>query len=147
MEIVKYLSLDPGESTGWATFRKNGSLVEFGTIRGKEALYHFLEAVSINISTIILEDYHLFPHKSNAQAWSSLNTVRYIGAVDYWAETTGRRVVLQDPSVKAMAYKWAGIEIPKRKSDTHETDAYVHGVYYLQKLGIRKPQQGKARAK
>lgn len=141
----RYLSLDPGISTGYATFAANGDLITFGTLKGKEQLYDFLPMLSETTLDVIVENYRLYPWKAMAQVWDSLETVRFIGAVDYWADMNGYPVHLQDPNVKGIAYKWAGITVPKNHALSHETDAFVHGVYYLQKNGIRRPQQGKVR--
>lgn len=142
----RYLSLDPGLSTGYATFDANGDLITFGTLKSKEGLYDFLAQLSTNEPIdVILEDYKLYPWKAMSQVWDSLETVRFIGAVDYWADMNGYPVHLQEPNVKGIAYKWAGLTVPKNHALSHETDAFVHGVYYLQKAGIRRPQQGRVR--
>jgi len=143
---VKYLSLDPGNSTGWATFRENGSAIEFGTVKGKVNFYDLLSNMQTSEpewTHIICENYKLYPWKSTEQAWSQLDTVRIIGALEMFAHDHLLDLTFQDPSVKTIAYKWAGLAVPKQKAQTHETDAYVHGIYYLQKAGIRTPQQGR----
>lgn len=140
----RYLSLDPGLSTGYATFDAAGDLITFGTLKGKEDLYDFLAQLCISDPIdVIVENYKLYPWKAMSQSWDSLETVRFIGSVDYWADMNGYSVHLQDPNVKGIAYKWAGITVPKNHALSHETDAFVHGVYFLQKAGIRRPQQGR----
>lgn len=143
----RYLAIDPGISTGYATFRANGDLIRTGTLRkGKEELYPFLAKLEPERDMtldIVVENYRLYPWKAMAQSWDSLETVRFIGAIDLWATWCKYSVHLQDPQVKSIAYKWAGITKPKNHDMSHETDAFVHGVYYLQKAGIRRPQQGR----
>lgn len=149
----RYLSLDPGLSTGYATFDANGDLITFGTLKGgSEDLYPFLRRLVFKLALdfsleykldVIIEDYKLYPWKAMSQVWDSLETVRLIGAVQFWANLHEFPVHLQEPNVKGIAYKWAGISVPKNHALSHETDAFVHGVYYLQKAGIRRPQQGK----
>jgi len=138
---VKYLALDPGNATGWATFAADGSAVGFGTWHGKKEVYNGLLP---DLKAVIIENFKLYPWKSMEQAWSQLDTVRIIGAVEHYCYLNELELVFQDPSVKAIAYKWAGMTPPKNHKLSHETDAYVHGVYYLQKAGIRTPQQGRA---
>lgn len=153
----RYLSLDPGLSTGYATFDSNGDLITFGTLKGgSEDLYPFLNRLNAHIRLaealtdettghldVIIEDYKLYPWKAMSQVWDSLETVRLIGAVQFWADLHEFPVHLQEPNVKGIAYKWAGISVPKNHALSHETDAFVHGVYFLQKAGIRRPQQGR----
>jgi hypothetical protein len=148
----RYISIDPGLSTGWATFRANGDLIRTGTLRnGAEQLYPFLRRLSVALMEndwkpldVIVENYRLYPWKAMQQSWASLETVRFIGAVDFWAKLHEYNVHLQDPNIKGIGYKWAGITVPKNHDLSHETDAFVHGVYFLQRAGIRKPMQGRA---
>jgi len=142
---VKYLSIDPGNSTGYALFDSAGDINDFGTLSGgRGTLYEFLHhAVPETVEVVIIEDYTLYPWKAMNQAWSKLDTVRFIGAIEFWAAERLIRVEFQPPNVKSIAYMWAGIKPPKNHALSHETDAYVHGVYYLQKAGVRKPQQAR----
>lgn len=140
--VVKYLAIDPGESTGWATFKEDGNLGQMGTLRGREPVYEKLSELAPSV--IIMENYKLYPWLAKEQSWSPFETVRIIGAVEYYAYLHNAQVILQDPSIKSIGYLWAGIKKPKNHALSHESDAYVHGVYYLQKQGIRKPQQGRA---
>lgn len=144
MNVVKsyYLALDPGDTTGWAQFEEDGKGVTFDSFYGKEKLYEFLDAAAPQV--IICEDYKLFPWKAANQSWSRLDTVRAIGAIEYWAYLHNAKVIFQDPKIKSIGYMWAGIPKPKNHSESHHVDAYVHGVYFLQKAGIRKPQQGRS---
>ena len=137
----EYLSLDPGNSTGWATFTSEGKLITTGTTKGKQELYDLLRSMPRSVQAVICEDFKLYPWKSNQQAWSQLDTVRYIGAVELWCAVTNRTLILQPSSVKPVGYAWAGMRPTTRKSESHSMDAYVHGVYYLQSIGVRKPQQ------
>lgn len=146
MSEAAYLAIDPGDTTGWATFRVDGSAITYGQWTGKEAVYDNLVQMLHDepIQLIILEDFRLYPWKSMEQAWSQLNTVRIIGAIECICTLRKLKYVLQSTSVKPLGYRYAGIQPPKNHKESHGPDAYVHGVYYLQKQGIRLPQQGKA---
>lgn len=134
-----YLALDPGKTTGWATFDESGVGITMGQASITE-LIKLMDDTSARV--IITEDYHLFPWKAKEQIWSKLDTVRLIGMIQYWCYKTNRQLILQDPNIKSIAYMWAGLQRAKSHKDSHERDAYVHGVYYLQRQGIRRPQQG-----
>lgn len=138
-----YLCIDPGETSGWATFKEDGSGDKFGEVRGREAIYSLLTKVQPR--TLIVEDFELFPWKSRDQAFSKFETVRVIGAIEFWAYVKGVSLILQMPNIKSIAYMWAGVQKAGSHKDSHERDAYVHGVYYLQKAGIRQPQQGRVK--
>lgn len=133
-----YLALDPGHTTGWATFDEKGNATGMGSLDGRHELYEFLAEHKPTL--VIMEDWLTNPNIR--LGGDPLATVRYIGVVEYWCHLQGIQLVLQPNTVKSIAYLWAGIKKPRRKADTHQADAYVHGVYYLQKNGIRRPQQG-----
>lgn len=143
---MKYLALDPGGTTGWASFQSDGGLITFGQIKGTEQLYEYLEDLDPSPEVIICEDFSLMPWKAKDLAFNTLETVRVIGAIQHYAWLRGIRIVLQPPSIKAIGYKWAGIAKAKSHANSHEQDAYVHGVYFLQGSGVRKPQQGRLSA-
>lgn len=134
-----YLAIDPGETTGWATFNQEGKPQQFDKVKGREAVYVLLQSVQPTV--LIVEDFNLFPWKARDQAFSSFEAVRVIGAIELWAWAKGATVVLQKPNIKSIGYKWAGLPTATQHKDSHERDAYVHGVYYLQSNGILKPQQ------
>lgn len=143
---VRFLALDPGGTTGWATFSDKGEAVGYGQVGGKDTFYDWLDNVSSLLpllDTVICEDFKLFPWKSNQQAWSQLATVRIIGAIELYCQMRNITLVLQEPNIKGIGYKWAGLTPPRNHNISHEMDAYVHGVYYLQKAGLRQPQQGR----
>jgi len=136
---AKYLAIDPGKTTGWATFAADGS----GITMGQADIYGLFELLAeCPADVYITEDYRLYPWKSKEQNWSQLDTVRIIGMIQYHCYLFKKQLILQGANIKSIGYMWAGIEQAKSHSKSHERDAYVHGVYYLQNQGIRKPQQG-----
>lgn len=134
-----YLAIDPGKSTGWATFNENGAGARNGVVYSRVDVYGLLTKVQPKF--LIVEDFALFPWKSNAQAWSKFEEVRVIGAIEFWAFVKQVPMELQPSSVLAIATKWAGLKIPKGHLPD-EMSAYSHGVYYLQRHGLRSLQQG-----
>lgn len=136
-----YLAVDPGVTIGWATFDQNGS----GLTMGQASIPQFYEMLrNCKSQVIIVEDYRKNPEHfmRKEHAWSRLETVRVIGAIEFYCFLTGKQCVEQPNTIKPIAYMWAGMKPSKNHKISHEQDAYVHGVYYLQKAGIRKPQQG-----
>lgn len=135
-----YLSLDPGTNTGWATFDDLGNMLMWGTTHSKEPLYKVLD--DYNPRVVVMEDFELFPWKAKEQSWSPFDTVRIIGAVEHWCWQHNVDLIQQRPNIKSIGYMWAGLQPPDSKNSMrHQIDAFVHGYYYLQKQGIRKPQQ------
>lgn len=135
-----YLSVDPGETVGWATFDEQGNGLKNGTVIGRPALLNLLRAV--NPTVIICEDFMLYPWKSKDQAFSQFETVKVIGWLEMWAHIKKIVVHLQPSNVLTIALMWSGIKAPKGHLPD-EMSAYAHGVYWLQKNNIRKPQQSR----
>jgi hypothetical protein len=135
-----YLALDPGETTGYASFGVNGDSIDIGEVFSDAELDELLDMVKPTV--VIIEDWVQSPYVT--MGGNKQLTARTIGSVESWARRHNAKVVLQPNTIKSIGYKWAGIPKPKTKSLSHRSDAYVHGVYYLQKQGIRYPQQGRA---
>lgn len=137
-----YLALDPGETTGFAIFDEKGNSLEIGEVFSDAELDDLLDRLSPTV--VIVEDWVQSPYIT--MGGNKQLTARTIGSVESWCRRHSAKVVLQPNTIKSIGYKWAGLPKPKVKSLSHRSDAYVHGVYYLQKNGIRYPQQGRANA-
>lgn len=146
MKMIKYLFFDPGESTGVAGFDENGDVCYKLTVRGQDGLFNYLnEMVKGPFLTLVgIEDFRLYPWKSAAQSWSQFWTVQAIGAIKYACNIVGFQTIIQSTQNRDMGYTWAGLKQPPKTSPIiHEMDAYAHGVYCLQRRGIRRPQQAR----
>lgn len=132
-----YLALDPGGSTGWATFDQKGDLVSMGTCNNRQQIYDLLK--KIKPAVIIMEDW--VSREKTPFGGDRMETIRVIGAIEFYCHIRQIPLHEQPNTIKPIGYMWAGISKAKSKRDSHERDAYVHGVYHLQKAGIRRPQQ------
>lgn len=136
----KYLALDPGKTTGYAVFNWSGDSIDMGEVFSQEELRTLLN--DVKPTTIICEDW-----KTRADirlGGDPLETIRIIGRVEEWAFTNNCIFVLQPNTIKPIAYKMAGMSKTKTKSLSHRLDAYVHGVYWLERHDIRYAQQAGA---
>ena len=132
-----YLAIDPGgRYNGYAEFEADGTDRQKGIFEGKTNFYMLLKYSDAKV--VIMEEYELYPWKSDDQKWSQLHTVRIIGAVEYWCHITKRELVFQKPMIKQVGYMWAGM----KNRHKHDEDAYVHGLYYLVRNKIRIPDVG-----
>ena len=133
-----YLALDPGETTGYATFDSEGNSTDIGEVFSDAELDDLLDRLSPLV--VVVEDWVQSPYIT--MGGNKQLTARTIGSVESWARRHSATVVLQPNTIKAIAYRWAGIPKPKNKTLSHRSDAYVHGIHYLVKQGIRVPGQG-----
>ena len=139
--IPYYLVIDPGHATGWATFDRSGNGITMGTCKNRQHVYDLLQKT--RPETIIMEDW--VSREKTTFGGDRMETIRVIGAVEFYCHIRQIPLHEQPNTVKPVAYKYAGLEYKKGpKSASHEKDAYAHGVYYLQRAGVRRPQQGRA---
>lgn len=133
-----FLAIDPGETTGWATFDQHGNLLDLGQIKGFELFSDWLDYEIEKPSLIIYEEWVTNPNVP--QGGSKQETSQVIGAIRAYARRNGIVVVAQRTSAKPVGYAFAGIKpLPKsRHSESHQYDAFAHGIYYLVKNKITK---------
>lgn len=80
------MGLDPGKTTGWCHFQyeedEGLELVECGQLQS--SFPGFLELLDkVDPDIVVYENYRLYPWKLNDQTWSSLQTPRFIGAIEF----------------------------------------------------------------
>lgn len=138
------LAIDPGDVSGYAFLNMEGVLTDMGQFKLAN-MNTFLDSLH-GINTIVLENFRIRPGMNFS--WSEMDTIQVIGAVKYRAHQLKCKVVLQEPSCYSIGSKWAGVQIPKDHSISHQVVAYAHGTYYShKKLGnpipAIKQMQGK----
>lgn len=131
MTDIRHVGIDPGITTGWAATDDTGRIVDMGQVTYTEVL-KFLDSLGTNIKHLVVEDFAIMPNVNFA--FDTMKVIRVIGAIQMRAFQLGLEVKLQSPTVKYAGYKWAGIEVPKDHSMSHQTDAYAHVVYYNHKI-------------
>jgi hypothetical protein len=135
---AKYLVFDPGLSTGWAAFDEKGDVQAKGILRGLDELISFLSDREDYPDVVIYEGYTVFGHKAKAHIGSKVETVQAIGMIKVYASRWKAEIVEQPSSILSIAQLWSGVRLPSNHDKSHDIAAYNHGVYYLQKSGIRK---------
>lgn len=136
---ASYIALDPGDTTGWAKFDEVGELISFGQFTLQEQSKWLDENVTSNLKAVIVEDYRNYASHKQAR-WSRNQTSKNIGAIEMICDLRGVPHHLQMANVKAIGYKWAGLEAaPTNHAISHQYDAVAHGTYFLRINGILKP--------
>ncbi len=138
MTIIKYASFDPGgspgkKSTGIVTWNTKGLPVDILKV-DQDGLDKFLQGKEETPPDVfIYETYRIYGGFS--QVGSKVHTVRVIGQITAWARRHKVELIEQPSDIKGTAAKWAGIKVPQG----HMPDsiaAYLHGYYYLHRLGV-----------
>ena len=138
---INWVALDPGETTGWATFDSIGQVIEWGQFKQKEQLEWLKLLISTppNLKGVIYEDYVNFGFKQQKR-WSRNQTSKNIGSIETMCDLRGIPYYKQPANIKAIGYKWAGLgAAPSNHDISHQYDAVVHGVYWLTNNKIRSP--------
>lgn len=127
---MKYLALDPGNTTGWAVFDTNtGRPTELGECKYGEELVILLQEK--DVSFYVVENYRIRPRAvaGFAHEWSEVLPARAIGYIEFHAISKAREVIYQEPSIKPIVAQRFGL--PNKGS--HQMDAVLHGAYYAWK--------------
>lgn len=149
-----FVSVDPGERVGVATFNDKGeniyrttfSIKEFRKLYLKQILRERLGAPKTDPKLVfIVEDFSLRRDKSFEQTGSDMPASRCIGAVELAVDILGHdrgEIVFQSPGNLKTALKWAGFpDLANKPRSWHCPDdlsAYAHGVFYLIQNNYRK---------
>lgn len=134
----RLLVFDPGKTTGWS-FWLNGRLNMCGQIEdcydsNNVSLIGILDLIErMSPDFILYEDYKVYGSKLNQHNFSSINTVRIIGAIEAHAQkenipthkqmaVTAKKFVT-DEKLKAWGFYGAG--------QRHSRDSMRHAIYFL----------------
>lgn len=126
------ICVDPGKTTGWARFY-NGTLNMVGEVEFEDT-WNWLRDLSPDL--FVVEDYIIRPGSIQGgynHQWNRGHALQIIGAIKYHATVEHCEMVLQQPAIKPLGYKFMGGEYVKGKKGQHMKDAVAHGFYYLSK--------------
>lgn len=131
----RMLAVDPGEvHCGWAEF-SNDKCTHAGEWSPPE-MYQYIVDYSHRYGELVVEEFRLYPWKSEAQGFSQLRTVEVIGVLRYLASQHELPMIEQSARIKkptfarfdAMGYEWVS-----RGHGGHAKDAEAHGLYRTHK--------------
>ena len=134
--MIKYVSWDPGKTTGVTCWSAEGQALNIKDLVGDEVLDGFLDSLEgEEIEAFIIEEYRIYGSKAVAHVGSRVETAQVIGNLKAWARRRNIKIVEQRSDIKPIAAKWSQVKVPKG----HMPDwmaAYLHGYYYLHNKGI-----------
>lgn len=151
---MRWLAIDPGETTGWALF-DGKNLVD----AGQDPLIPFIDEVWDGVShgsvvvtaagrfqgirRLVIEKFALYPWvvDEGGLDFDELRTSRGIGALEFIGRHAGLDVVMQPALVKEPSMAAGARELFYRPlyENRHANDAIMHGFYYVitEMLGTR----------
>lgn len=142
MSEPAYLAIDPGETSGWATWDDKGNILAMGQFKQSEQNKWLDEHIKPTLKEVIVEDYKNYAWQKQKK-WSQNQTSKNIGAIEMICELRGVPYVLQGAAVKKIGYKYAGLgEAPSNHAISHQYDAIAHGEYRLNTIGVKLPKIG-----
>lgn len=132
------LVVDPGDTTGFASFYDNGD--EYSrwqdNFDGVLELLVNMTPLATDITHIIVEDYRLRGGKQAQQTGSRFQAVQVIGALKYHAKRVGAKFELASVQAKTLGAMYSGVKPPSDHKKSHEIDAYNIGIYWLVSNGV-----------
>lgn len=135
-ESRKLMAVDPGATTGWALFTTDSQKPSSVGECRKEDLYDWLDEYN-DVEVWVVEDYIIRPPSrkqgGHEHFWDKGDTLRYIGAIQRHAHSTGAEFHKQQASLKPLAYKQMGADYQKGKKGMHIYDAIAHGAHFIGK--------------
>jgi hypothetical protein len=130
---VKYLVIDPGNSTGWLFYDTDKERLLGGTI--KENFEEVAALFELCPNLVVIESFALYPGAAAQLSWSTFYPVEVIGVVKYLCGLKKIRLVEQRPSIKKFSGGLDARWIAEKKLNPHWTehtkDCYLHLRYYL----------------
>jgi hypothetical protein len=138
-----WLTIDPGESTGWAAW-EGTDLLTAGTTpmwEFADALWTLLvtgtsEILDLtgSVERIVCENFTLYPDKAKSLHHDEFRTVRLIGAIFFMCRTLEIEFITQPAYIKERAIAGGAKSLFYRPlhENRHQNDAIMHGVFYIQ---------------
>lgn len=130
------LGVDPGKHTGLGMIQVVDkkiipvTILESLDVTCMEYL-NLLEQADV----IVVENFLVRPTnaKSGSFDWSDMVAPRVIGAITAQAAMLGKKIHLQEPSIKPVGYGFSHQKYVKGKKGMHIQDALAHAVFYAVK--------------
>jgi hypothetical protein len=131
--LKSILGLDPGKKSGYALITVENKVIKPGPF-GEEDNSQVTEIGELILlaDIVVCEDFKLRPDKARRGAfdYSTMVAPQVIGKIELLCEMSNTILAKQQPSVKPVAYGFAGLKYVPGKKGTHWQDAYCHAVYY-----------------
>jgi len=127
----RFLSVDPGETTGWAVF--DGQRLEAAGEFHVDSPLLFDHLISHKRPQVmVVENYRVYGHRAQQHIGSEVPTIQYVGQLKYLAAAYNLPIVLQMAyQAKSFAKDQRLIDLGMWHASKHARDAIRHGVYFL----------------
>lgn len=139
---MRILGIDPGDKTGAVLLDSEGpSVLRVETIEAKN-FNSWLDTWNQTdspwlVDIVAIEDFIARPSFTDGR-WTELPVAKLIGRVEFRCHQLKIRCVVQQPSIKPVGYRFAGLAYPPKKNPMiHVLDATAHA-YFLLRNGYKK---------
>lgn len=123
--MERYVSLDPGKTTGTCILEPSGHMVVTQASFSHSTLVQYLNALE---PTVLIYESFQYRRIPNAD----LTAVELIGVIKLWGANSETKLVEQPPSSKVM---WDDLKLKKmdlyKPRNPHSMDALRHMLYYV----------------
>lgn len=134
------LAVDPGKTNGVSIFLdgKVASITQITLDDLPTFLSDFASTHQDKEVVVVYENFKLMRGKALQQSGSSMEASQAVGQLKMIAAQNKWKIHDQAPNIKPIAQKWTKAIPPKNHAQSHQIDAYNHGVYWLIKNGMRR---------
>lgn len=133
------LSIDPGDTTGVATWTELGECVRTEEMDLDTVLSTLSKLRGSGISKIVYEDFLLYQHKAQQQTGSRFVASQVIGAIKLSAYMNRITLIRQPAGILRVTGMHARLTLPKGHIPDRMS-AYLHGFHYFESLGMTPTQ-------
>lgn len=133
------LSVDPGETTGLCLWSEAGDFMSKTKVSIDELTDWCQSPAATGITTIVYEDFRIYGHKAAKLVGSTVPASQVIGILKLLAKQQGAKLVPQNANILRIAAMHTGISIPATGHIDDALSAYLHGYYYFESIGLRRP--------
>jgi hypothetical protein len=139
---LKLLAVDPGEgrnkkTIGVAILDSDRDSVVSVDQFDMEEFISYLEQLE-HIDVVVHEDYRIRKNRATHHIGSRVETVQCIGALRSWCTRNGIPLYKQESYILPTAEKFFNMKLPSNHDQSHYVSALLHGMFYLNKLGLWK---------
>ena len=133
------ISVDPGETTGLCLWSEAGDFISKTKLSIDELTDWCQSPAATGITAIVYEDFLLYGHKAGKQVGSRVPASQVIGIVKLLGKQQRAKLVRQPANILRITAMHTGIPIPATGHIDDALSAYLHGYYYFESIGLRRP--------
>lgn len=125
---MKFISYDPGQTTGWAIFENDRLLSAGESIDWKDIKF---QLENDEFDFVLFEEFKLYPWKAKHKSWDTFTEIEVIGVIKEFCWYNGIKLEKQIPAQKDFFDNKKLERLFGKIPSRHAKDAVRHALVYL----------------